>query len=169
MLQLNRRMKDDAPYRCDVISFSEMFCYTWEVATVPHLSVFSDIASEMLLEAIRNRFPIDYIRPLMIETASTDFSSFDPAAEQKLLFHIPLREAVQDRHVTFVPQTRALDVKWSYPGTDYSGIIPVIRQYLEISSLRQAGTLRATFDVGNFSSRNADVSNTVMHILIPVG
>ena len=169
MLQLDRRVKDDAPYRCDVISFSEMFCYTREVSMVPHLSVFSDIASEMLLEAISNKLPIDYIRPLMIETASTDFRSFDPAAKQKLLFHIPLREAIQDQHITFVSQTRALDVKWSYPGTDYFGIVPVIRQYLDMFSLHQAGTLRATFDMGNHSSRNAGISNTVMHILIPIG
>ena len=169
MQQLDRRLKDDAPYRCDVFSFSEAFCYTREVSMVPHLSVFSDIASEMLMEVITNRLPIDYTRPLMIETASTDYRNFNPAAEQKLLFHVPLREATQGRHITFVPQTRAVDVKWSYPGTDYFGIIPVIRRYFDLFSLRQSGTLRATFDMGNHSSHNAGISNTVMHILIPIG
>ena len=169
MQQLDRRLKDDAPYRCDVFSFSEAFCYTREVSMVPHLSVFSDIASEMLMEVITNRLPIDYTRPLMIETASTDYRNFNPAAEQKLLFHVPLREATQGRHITFVPQTRAVDVKWSYPGTDYFGIMPVIRRYFDLFSLRQSGTLRATFDMGNHSSHNAGISNTVMHILIPIG
>lgn len=169
MLQLDRRLKDDAPYRCDVFSFSEVFCYTREVSMVPHLAAFSDIASEMLLEVITNKLPIDYTRPPMIETTSTDFRSFDPAADQKFLFHIPLRETVQGRKITFVPQTRAVDVKWSYRGTDYFGIVPVIQRYFDLFSLRQAGTLRATFDMGNHSSRNAGISNTVMHILIPIG
>ena len=169
MLQLERRLKDDTPYRCDVFSFSEAFCYTREVSMVPHLSAFSDITYEMMLEVMMNILPIDYTRPMMIETASTDFRSYDPTVEQKLLFHIPLREAVQGQHITFVPQTRAVDVKWSYPGTDYSGIVPVIRQYFDLFSLRQTGTLRATFDMGNHSSRITCIPNTVMHILIPIG
>ena len=169
MLQLDRRLKDDTAYRCDVFSFSEVFCFTREVSMVPHLSAFSDIASEMLLEVMTDGLPVDYTRPLMIETASEDYRSFDPAAEQKLLFHVPLRKAARGPHITFVPQTRAVDMKWSYPGTDYSGIVPVIRQYFDLFSLRQAGTLRATFDMGNHSTRNAGISNTVMHILIPIG
>ena len=169
LVQLDRRLKNDEPYKCDVFSFSEVYCFTREISMVPRLAAFSDIAVELLFDAIAEKLPIDYTQPLMIETGSSDYRTFDPAANQILLFHIPLREAVRGPRISFFPETRAVDVKWSYPGTRYSGIKPVIEQYFDLFDLHQTGTLRATFDLGNHSIRNAGISSTVMHILIPIG
>ena len=169
LLQLDRRLKNDAPYKCEVFSFSEVFCYTREVSMVPRLAAFSEIAEEVLFETITNKLPVDYMRPLLIETDSRDFRTFDPAAEIKLLFHIPLREAAHGPKISLIPQTRAVDVKWSYPGTGYSAVVPVVEQFFDLFGFHQTGTLRATFDMGNHAARNAGISNTVMHILIPIG
>ena len=169
LLQLDRRLKNDAPYKCEVFSFSEVFCYTCKISMIPRLAAFSEIAEEALFEAITGKLPVDYTRPLLIETDSLDFRTFDPADEAKLRFHIPLREAAQGPNISRIPQTKAVDVKWSYPGTGYSAIVPVIEQYFDLFNLHQAGTLRATFDMGNHAARNAGISNTVMHILIPIG
>ncbi len=129
----------------------------------------SEIAEEVLFETITNKLPVDYMRPLLIETDSRDFRTFDPAAEIKLLFHIPLREAAQGPNISLIPQTKAVDVKWSYPGTGYSAVVLVIEQFFDLFGYHQTGTLRATFDMGNHAARNAGISNTVMHILIPIG
>ena len=167
--QMDRRLKNDAPYKCEVFSFCAFFCYTREVSMVPRLAALSEIAEAVLFETITNKLPIDYTRPLLIETDSGDFRTFDPAAKMKLLFHVPLREAAQGTNISLIPQTAAVDVKWSYPGTGYSAIVPVIEQYFDLFDLHQKGTLRATFDMGNHAVRNAGISNTVMHILIPIG
>ena len=169
LLQLDRRLKNDAPYKCEVFSFSAFFCYTREVLMVPRLAVFSEIAEEMLFETITKKLPIDYTRSLLIETDSKDFRTFDPAAEIKLLFHIPLRDATPGPDISLIPQIKAVDVKWSYPGADYSAIVPIIEQYFDLFGFHQTGTLRATFDMGNHAAMNAGISNTVMHILIPIG
>ena len=166
--QLDRRLKNDAPYKCEVFSFSAVFCCTREVSMVPRLAAFSEMAEEVLFETITEKFPVDYTRPLLIETDSMDFRTFDPAAERKLLFHVPLREAAQGPNISLIPQTKAVDVKWSYPGAGYSAIVPVIEQYFDLFGLHQKGTLRATFDMGNHAVLNAGISNTVMHILIPI-
>lgn len=166
--QMNRRLKTDEPYKCDIINFGEAYCYTKEVLIVPHLNTFSGTTSEVLFEAIKNKLPIDYMHPIVIESLATDYKDFDPGVEQRMRFHIPLRQPVSGKDITYSPPTRAIDIKWSYPGIRYSEVVPIIDRFFESNALEQAGTLRATFDLGNYSVKNADISNTVLHILIPI-
>ena len=166
--QFDRRIKSEEACKCSMISFNEAFYYTKEYVIVPSLAVFSEIAREAQFEAINDKLPVDYTQPPLIETGSEDYRIFDPRAEQRILFHIPLRQQITGRSITFIPQTQAVEVKWSYPGLDYFRIMTVIDQFFGLFSLQQAGTLRAAFNMGMHSVKNADISSTVMHILIPI-
>jgi len=166
--QLDRRMKTPESYKCSFYSFNEAFYYTQEITQVPHLDAISDFACRTHFEAVKNKLPVDYTHPLLIETSYVNYRTYDPRAEQKLLFHIPLRKPVEGPEITCIPLTRAVDVKWSYPGTKYSEIVPIIDQFFDLFDLKQTGTLRATFDTGINLIKESDITNTVMHILIPV-
>ncbi len=166
--QLDRRLKTEESYKCGIVSFRAAYYYTKEMTMAPSLAACSDIISKAQFEAIHHKLSVDYAQPPVIETTAADYRTFRPREEQKLLFHIPLRERPEGREATFLPQTRAVEVKWSYPFTEYTRIIPVIDQFFRLFSLKQAGTLRATFNMGMHSAKNADVSSTVMHMIIPV-
>lgn len=166
--QFDRRVKNANPYKCSMTCFPEAFYYTKELMMVPNLASFSDIASEAQFEAINGKLPVDYTQPPLIETVCENYRTYDPREEQKIFFHIPLRKQTEGQNITFIPHTQVVEVKWCYPGTDYFKIVPVIEQFFDLFSLNQAGTLRASFTLGRHSVKNADISSTVMHILIPV-
>ena len=166
--QFDRRVKTEGSYKCEISGSNDFFCFTKEIMMVPRLSAFSEIACEAQFEAINNKLPVDFTQPPLIETASLDYRTYDPATEQRILFHIPLRAPVEGADISFIPKMKTVKVKWSYPGKDYYQIIPVIDRYFELFSLKQAGTLRAAFNMGGHSVRKADISSTVMEIIIPV-
>ena len=168
LFQFGQRMKSGESCRCAIVSLSEVSYYTKEFRMVPNLDLFSEIVCEAQFEAIDNNLPVDYTLPAVIETASADYRSFDWTEEQRLLFHVPLRKRIDGQNTTVLPGTHAVEVKWSYPGIDYFHMIPVISQYFDLFSLRQAGPLRAAFNMGGHSIKSADITTTVMHVLIPI-
>ena len=168
LFQFGQRLKTGEPCRCTIVSLSEASYYAKEFRMVPHLDLFSEIACEAQFEAIANNLPVDFTHPPIIETASADYRSFNWTEKQRLLFHVPLRKRIDGQNITVLPGTQAVEVKWSYPGIDYSQMIPVISQYFDLFSLKQAGTLRAAFNMGRHSIKSADITSTVMHVLIPI-
>lgn len=168
LYQFNRRLKTEEPCNCTLVSLPEACYFTKHYTMVPSLDAFSKIACDAQFEAIEKNLPVDFTLPPVIETASADYRTYDWQKEQPILFHIPLRKQSVGQNITALPEMQAVEVKWSYPGMDYSQIIPLINQFFESFSLKQTGTLRAAFDMGGHSAQNTDISSTVMHILIPV-
>lgn len=168
MQQLAWRMKAPEAFQCELADFDGAVCYTKAIKLTPQLSTLSDIAREVLFEAVKKVLPIDCTRPLLIETQYTHYKAFDPAVEQDAVFYVPLREVIQGPDISILPPVRAVSLKWSYPGMDYFEIVPIIDRFFERCGIRQSGTLRATFDMGDYSVKHADVSHTVIHFLIPI-
>ena len=168
LMQVHQRMKTDDSGECRISGVCGGIYYTGRYEMVPTLKAFGEIECEVKYNAIRNHLPIDCARSPVIETASWDYRTYNRREKQQILFHVPLREQTEGQDITLIPDGRAVEVKWSYPGMDFEQLKPAISQFFDSFSLKQTGPLRAVYDIGGNSIKNADISNTVMHIQIPV-
>lgn len=168
LYQLDRRIKSDEPCECRLISCQGGLYYTKRFEMVPKLDAFAEIECEVQFEAVRKHLFIDCTRPPVIETASGDYRTYNYREKQQILFHIPLRGHAEGQDTTFIPGGNAVEVKWNYPGKDFDQLKPTIDQFFDSLSLKQAGLLRAAYNMGGKTIKTADISSTVMHIQIPV-
>jgi len=166
--KMRRRIKTEDHYHCEILTYEPTYCLVKKVRMVPTLPPIYQTAHALLYEAINQQLPVDYTRALLIETFYDNYRDFDRNKELDLLFCVPLREKTDGPDIKFIPGSKILAYAWSYPGPEFSKLIPSIDSIFESNHLEQNGPLCATIDVTPNPKDYTTFSDIVMHFLIPI-
>ena len=166
--KMRRRIKSSDHFEFEILEYMETYCVIKQARMLPSLTGISELFKQFIFEVIRNEYPIDYTRAVLIITKGTDFRNYQHDREQDLVFCIPLKRNIEKENVIFLASRKVLSVTWNYPMKDYKTLIPLIDQLFSIYEARQCGSLRAAYDYGKYLGSDIDQEDTVIHILIPI-
>ena len=165
--KMRHRVKTSDRSGFEVLEYQEAYCLTKQVHMIPKMTDLSKLCKQFIFEAIKNEYPIDYTRAILIMTDCTDYRSYQRDCEQDLVIHIPLKRNTEKENVLFLPSRKVLSIEWSYPMKDFEAFIPLMDYLLSIYKARQNGPLCAAYDFGTYMGSDIDPGDTVMHIFVP--
>ncbi len=169
-LQINkmrRFIKNSNIYQCETVHYAEMYCLTKKVRMVPRIKNFSELVREFIYEAIKEKYPVNYTRAILIITECADYNEFDRNAEQELTFCIPLRCKAEGDDIRYIPGYEAVALTWSPPMGTYGSFVSIIDNVFNLNGLKQSDTIRAAYDIGGHMGKDIGINDTIMHILVP--
>lgn len=143
------------------------FSVSYEVPCLYKAEVLEEITSKTIHDAAAGKYPIDFSRPLTIETECMDFTEYDPYAPQKLRVLVPLREKIDNSETDLFPSRKVLSLAY-FPGLSYTKSFKQLKAYMEAHNLRQSNPLAITYEFGRHVIENVDTDKFLFHIMIPV-
>ena len=166
--RMRRFQKNNGIFRYEVAEHGSSYCYTKTLHLVPSLPMFSELSREMLYDAIQSGLPVNYTRAMLIKSDCTDYREFSVDVARDFTLCLPLREQTEGPGIEFIPPEKVVSVSWSYPGIALRDVFSFIDEIFKANELTQAGTLRATYDIGGYMGGESSSEDTVMHILVPI-
>ncbi len=170
--KFGRRLNNQNHLRSRFIHFTDADCLYRKERMLPSIKGFFDFSKSFLFDTIRMGYPIDYTRSLMILSDCMDYKSFRLDVPQTFTFCIPADGSKIDQNkLLHIPASNAVSCGWSSTMEDSPEIKKVFELFdreFEDHQLRQSATLRAAFDISGYMRSDAALSDTVLHIMVPV-
>ena len=165
--KMKHRAKTSDCSEFEVQEYMEAYCLTKQVHTIPKMAELSELCKQFIFEAIKNEYPIDYTRAILIMTDCTDYRDYQRDREQDLVIYIPLKRNIEKENVLYLPSGKVLSIVWSHPMLDFKTFIPLMDNLFSIYKARQNGPLCAIYDFGTYMCNDIDPGDAVMNILVP--
>ena len=167
--QARLHIKPENPDEIFVIPHNDIpvFAVKFKLASINKIECFDDIASKSIHAAVAGKYPVEFSRPLTIETDCKDFTKFDPSSPLEVRVLVPLRNKVDAPGATFLPPRKVLSIAY-YHGLSLNDIFIRIKNYMAEHGLRQCDNLAGTFEFGKHVANDVDKENFLLHIMIPV-
>lgn len=167
--QARLHIKPENPDEIFIIPHKEIpfFAAYYELPALNRVDIIYDIISETIHKATAGKYPIDYSRPLTIESECDDFSVFDPSAPLKARVLVPLRTMVDAPETYLMPPRKVLALAY-YNGLSFNDIYVRLKEYMEEHGLRQCSNLAGTFEFGKHVSGDDEHDGFLFHVMIPV-
>ncbi len=165
--KIGRRVKLEGTYHCETLSYSGTYCFARKVTMMPSIQNLSEFTQDILYDAVKAKYPIDYLRAVLIVTDCMDFRTYELYKEQELTFCVPMREKVVGDEIIFLPPSSAVSFTWNFTANDFNRSLPIIDQYMTSQSLKQSDTLRASYDVGEYMGKDIRPDESVLHLFVP--
>lgn len=161
-------IKPENPGEVFLIPHNDFYVFfkIFEVPRLNKIEIIEDISTIMFNEAIAKKYPVDYARPLTIESDCTDFTHYDVRARQTIKAMVPLRYEVDSPDVCVLPSREIVSSAF-IPGLSPGSIFSRIREYMADHDLVQNGCLAGTFEIGRHMDKNISRENYLFHIIIP--
>ncbi len=162
-------LRPENPEEIFVFAHEEMCFYVKRVALEEGntLNLLDQCASEAYQEAIAGKYPVDYTKPITIFTDCMGYDRYNPYAQQKLSFGVPLREKVDRPGLYVIPPREFVSFAW-YSGLSFADMIQRLRAYMDEHHLKQCAPLAASFELGNYVNREIEWENYLFHFMIPI-
>lgn len=163
-------IRSQDPNEVIVISHDEIPYYykSFPVDGQIRMDMLDKLVSDVFLDAVRGQYPIDYSRPITIQTTCMDYLTFDPDARQVLTLCVPLSRKCTGPNTGSIPAQSIASFTW-YPGMTFQNVLGRFKKYMDDHQLTQIAPLAATFEIGGHVSREIDISDYLLHIIIPFG
>lgn len=143
------------------------FAMSFELQSINKVENIDDIISQAIHEAVSRKLPVEYSRPLTIESNCEDFTLFDPLSPQTVRVLVPLRSKIDAPDVSFLPARKVLSVAL-YQGLSFDDVFAKLKTHIEEHGLRQCGYSAGTFEFGKHVAGDIDNDGFLFHIMIPV-
>ena len=164
---MEKRLRSSDYNEYEFKNSSAKYCLTKNMQMIPSRTGISSFLKQMIYEAVRESYPIDYSHAALVVTDCMDFRKFKKDQMQDLLFCIPLRENKGNGNIRFFPSRKVVSATLSYPGKSFDSIISKMDQMFRLQKLKQTDAVCAAYDVGSFQGKEITPDDTVMHILVP--
>ncbi len=166
--KLSRTTRGTFRFQWEILEYPMTCCFVQTFSFMPTLKTLSEVSRSLLYESIRRGLPVDYTRPILIDSEFRDYHEFDYRTEQKYTLCMPLREITEGEDIRVFPGKRAISLGFSNLAIDIEAIFYLLEETLKTHGLRQCDTLRATMDIGGLTGTDDPVQDTVLHFLVPV-
>lgn len=112
--QARLHIKPENPDEIFVIPHKDIpvFAVKYKLASINNVEFLDDIASKSIHAAVAGKYPVEFSRPLTIETDCKDFTTFNPASSLEVRVLIPLRNKVDAPDATFLPSRKVLSIAY---------------------------------------------------------
>ncbi len=166
--RMSRLVKDEKICHCEITEYEASYYYIKKSRFAPTLGSLSELTDCIKYEAIKSGLPFNYNRSILINTDCLNYKKFKVEHEQVFTICLPLREPAEGPDIIYIPTVKAVSMAWALPGLDYFDIIHIIDNLFKTKDLTQAGTLRASYDLGGHMGDESTLEETIMHILVPI-
>lgn len=162
-------MKPDNPDELYLISHNELefFKRDYPLTFPITMSQLDDISAQAFRDAIREKYPIDYNKPLTFMCDCMDYTTFNPLELTELTLMVPLRYKVDMPDAYTVPPSTIVSMPWYY-GITPAHVLENLNSYMKEHDLKQCGPLSGTFEIGKHAGGSIDSSKYLFHVIIPV-
>ena len=162
-------MKPENPDEIFLLEHKEMefFRRTYPLKFPVTLEQLDELSSQAFRDAIREKYPIDYNKPLTFVCDCMDYNTFNPLAMKELTLMVPLRHKVDLPDAYTLPPAKILSLVWYY-GITQARILENLNTFMKEHNLKQCGPLSGTFEIGKHAVGSIDSSKYLFHVIIPV-
>ena len=143
-----------------------VFKKTYTVPSLVRPEVIEEISSETFLEAVNKKYPIDFNRPVSLQTDCLDYTSYRPVDPQNVDVMIPLRTIVDTPDTMVLPPSTIISVTF-YKGFTSPSIFIDLKAYMDEHKLKQCGPLAATYEIGTYEESHFEKSDYLFCAIIP--
>jgi len=166
--QADHFIKPEVPGKVLIIQHDRICLYTKHYQTNGPLSVrdMERYASDVLAEAVKAKYPVDFARPISILTDCNDYRTFNPYLPLDLTFCIALREDIVNKDTYMMPPRTVLAFAW-HEGMDFNVAMKNINQCMADNHFEQSAPLGATFEIGRHIDNKIKDTGYLFHIIIP--
>ncbi len=165
--KMGKRLRTAGRQTYDIREVPETCCLIKKVKMVPKLRELSGLLNRFLFDAIRDKYPVDYNKPLMVVTDCMDFLNYSWKEEQELTLCIPLREKMEGENIAMKPYFKAAVFTLNYPFDYVTNMLDAIKELMNTQGVKQSDAMCATFDMGMCLDSRAKDEEIVMHIFVP--
>ncbi len=143
-----------------------VFSKTYEVPCLNKIEVIEKISARTFNEAVAKKYPVDYSRPLTIESDCSDIARYDLGSRQTIRAMIPLRHEMNGPDVRILPPSEIVSAAY-YQGLSADSVFSRLSEFMAEHNLKQSGCLAGTFEIGRHMDKNISRENYLFHIIVP--
>ena len=166
--QAKLHLKPDDPEEVFLIPHKEIhfFAKKFTALNLTDIEIMEDISIQAFHDAVNKKYPVDYSRPVTIETCCTDMALFDRSSAQDVTVLVPLREKVDSSETYTMPSRKVVSIAYYY-GLSLNDVFSRLQNYMEDNKLKQSGPISGTFEIGRHIDSNINKNNYLFHVMIP--